>query len=150
MMIVEKFIYNGLTPLFFSEQARNNLGGFSEIFLEEFKKNYIKERCKSLAVKSAFYISGGVALGCSISQGLTSSATLVSIVAAGTLGYNWNKWATTPYNLALSAYEAISYGREKTALDAIKVGANIYQDFSHLSLKGGINFNLFSQERGVR
>ncbi len=131
MVFVEKSIYRGLAPLFFSEQARKKTRGFSEIFLEEFKKNYIKERCKSVVVKSAFYISGGVALGCSISLGLTSSATLISTVATGTLGYNWNKWATTPYNLALSAYEAMSSGREKDALDAIKGGGNIYQDFSH-------------------
>jgi hypothetical protein len=144
-MNVEKSIYRGLAPLFFSKQARKKPGGFSETFLEEFKKNYIKEQCKSLVVRSVFCISGGIALGCLISQGLTSTATLTSIVVSGTFGYNWNNWATTPYNLALCAYKAMSSRCEKAALEAIKDGANVYQDFSHLSLKGGINLNLFSQ-----
>ncbi|MDP1836104.1 MAG: hypothetical protein Q8K75_09305 [Chlamydiales bacterium] len=145
MITFEKCIYNNLTPLFFPAEVKNESQEFSESFLEEFKKNYIKETSKAFAFKTAFYLSGGAVMFCSYTQGLTSSLTIISVVGTGALGLNWSRWTTKPYQLALSAYRAMSERDEQAALHFIKQGANIYQDFSHLSIKTGINYDLFSQ-----
>lgn len=145
-MSVQNAIYNQLSPLFFPKQVKNSSKpDASEIFSETFKKNYIYEKSLSCAIGSSFILSGVVTVGSSISYGIISTTTLSSLVAAGALGFAWYRSVEKSYDLALSAYRSMSQGNETEALDFIKSGANIYQDFSHLSIKGGTNPNLLIQ-----
>lgn len=113
--------------------------------MENFKKNYIQEKCKSLTLNSVFCLSGIATAKVSFNYGIFSSASLTSFIAMGTLAFAWNKWSSRPYDLALFAYQSMSQRNEKVALEAINQGANIYQNFSHLDIKGRRNPNLFIQ-----
>lgn len=145
MSSIQNFVYSGLSSLFFSKQFNSKKHDISEIVLEDFKKNYIQETCKFFSIRSAFYLSGITSVGYSVNYGITSTATIASLVAFGILAYAWNKGTDKPYDLALCAYRFMSQRNESMALEAIKAGANIYQDFSHLSIKGNVNPNLFMQ-----
>jgi len=145
MASIEYLVGSGFRHFFFPKQTNFQKNESNEIVLEAFKKKYAYEKVKSLCIKSAFYLSGAAAVGGSFYHGFFSTATVVSTVASGILTYQWCACANRPYDLALSAYHSIARGDEKEALDVIKAGANIYQDFSHLSIKSGANPNLYVQ-----